>query len=237
MPAAAVRRRRCERARIYRRLPPERPGQPAPGLGTWRRPEQLDGAVRHARRRPGIPTLAATGASPGDAGRGAALAEVHFRLIERFAPPSLVVDSQHNVLHMSRKAGRYLSLRGGQPSRDLLQLAHPMLRSALRSALQQAEGGRADRDPRRADRDRRPEIECRHPGVVGRGDRRRLSPGRLDGAAGRRGGPGRGGGAGHPASGRSSARSTGSRRSCAIRSSSTRSRSRSSRPATRSCRR
>ncbi|MFL6662352.1 MAG: chemotaxis protein CheB, partial [Rhizobacter sp.] len=64
--------------------------------------------------------------------------ELHFRLIERFAPPSVVVDAGNDIIHMSQRVGRFLRLGGGEPSRDLLSLANPMLRNELRTGLEKA---------------------------------------------------------------------------------------------------
>ena len=61
--------------------------------------------------------------------------ELHFRLLEHLAPPSLIVGSNDNILHLSEKAGRYLQFSGGEPSNDLLRIVHPMLRVELRAAL------------------------------------------------------------------------------------------------------
>ncbi len=61
--------------------------------------------------------------------------ELHFRLLEHLAPPSVVVDRDYRVLHLSEKAGHYLQFRGGEPSKDLLLLVHPGLRVKLRAAL------------------------------------------------------------------------------------------------------
>jgi two-component system, chemotaxis family, CheB/CheR fusion protein len=65
-------------------------------------------------------------------------ADLHQRLLEQYAAPSVVVNEEHHVVHMSDRVGRYLQVRGGEPSRDLLQLARPELRPDLRSALHQA---------------------------------------------------------------------------------------------------
>ncbi len=65
-------------------------------------------------------------------------AELHYKLIEMVAPPSVVVDAAHEIVHLSEGAGRFLQMTGGAPTNDLLQLVHPMLRIELRSALFQA---------------------------------------------------------------------------------------------------
>ncbi len=61
--------------------------------------------------------------------------ELHFKLIERFAPPSLIVDRDYHIVHISENAGRFLHFSGGTPSVNLLQVVHPMLRVELRAAL------------------------------------------------------------------------------------------------------
>jgi two-component system, chemotaxis family, CheB/CheR fusion protein len=66
-------------------------------------------------------------------------AEVHRRALAQFAPPSLIVDTDHNIVHMSEHAGRFLRMAGGEPSRDILALVLPELRIDLRSALYQAQ--------------------------------------------------------------------------------------------------
>jgi two-component system, chemotaxis family, CheB/CheR fusion protein len=64
--------------------------------------------------------------------------ELHHRLLERYAPPSIVTTDEHNVVHMSENAGRYLAMPGGEPTRDVLRLVKPDLRPDLRTALHQA---------------------------------------------------------------------------------------------------
>src|SRR5262249_9348122 len=70
-------------------------------------------------------------------------ADLHQRLLEEYAPPSLVVTEEYNVVHMSAQVGKYLQVSGGEPSRDVIRMAHPDLRSDLRSALSQAARERA----------------------------------------------------------------------------------------------
>lgn len=61
--------------------------------------------------------------------------ELHYRLIERFSPPSILVSSAHDMIHLSESAGRFLHFTGGEPTRNLLLAVHPMLRVELRAAL------------------------------------------------------------------------------------------------------
>lgn len=62
-------------------------------------------------------------------------AAVHRRAIERVAPPSILVDETHRVLHMSDNAGRFVQPSGGPLSGDVVDLVRPELRFELRSAL------------------------------------------------------------------------------------------------------
>ncbi|MDA8455237.1 PAS domain S-box protein [Acidovorax sp. GBBC 3334] len=78
------------------------------------------------------PLAAAPGSKPLSWG------ELHLRLLEHLAPPSILVDGEQEILHMSPSAGRFLSFHGGEPSRNLLRLIHPALRIGLRAALYRA---------------------------------------------------------------------------------------------------
>ena len=61
--------------------------------------------------------------------------QLHEEVVERLAPPSVLIDDDYNIIHVSANAGRYLQVSGGEPSNNLLRLAHPELRLDLRSAL------------------------------------------------------------------------------------------------------
>ena len=61
--------------------------------------------------------------------------ELHLRLLEQFAPPSVVVTDDHLVVHLSSRAGEFLRTPAGEPTRDLLKLVRPELRADVRSAL------------------------------------------------------------------------------------------------------
>jgi two-component system CheB/CheR fusion protein len=93
------------------------------------------------RAQPGVPSLHLpephTLASAGR--RQIPPADVHRRALAQFAPPSVVVDTDHNIVHMSEHAARFLRMVGGEPSRDLLALVLPELRIDLRSALYQVQ--------------------------------------------------------------------------------------------------
>jgi two-component system CheB/CheR fusion protein len=64
--------------------------------------------------------------------------DLHQRLLEEYAPPSVVVNQEYEIVHLSQRAGRYLQVSGGEPSNNLLKLIHPDLRVELRTALYQA---------------------------------------------------------------------------------------------------
>jgi two-component system CheB/CheR fusion protein len=65
-------------------------------------------------------------------------AATHRLAIEKTAPPSLLVDAGHRLVHLSEHAGRYLQPSGGPLSGDVVDLVRPEFRFELRSALNRA---------------------------------------------------------------------------------------------------
>ena len=65
-------------------------------------------------------------------------ADLHLRLLEQYAPPSIVVNQDHEIVHLSDTAGRYMQYGGGEPSHNLMKAIRPELRIELRTALYQA---------------------------------------------------------------------------------------------------
>jgi len=65
-------------------------------------------------------------------------AYAHQRALEQYAPPSVIVNHESEIVHMSDRAGRFLRYVSGEPSLNLTTLVQPELRLALRSALYQA---------------------------------------------------------------------------------------------------
>jgi two-component system CheB/CheR fusion protein len=59
----------------------------------------------------------------------------HRRALEKLAPPSILVDETHRVVHLSDSAGRYLQPSGGPLTGDVVDLVRTELRFELRSAL------------------------------------------------------------------------------------------------------
>ncbi|WP_298231648.1 chemotaxis protein CheB [uncultured Azohydromonas sp.] len=99
--------------------------------------------TRTPRYVPSLPTLGPSGtvATPGEARpekRGVSFAELHHRLAEQYAPPSVLIDGDGNIVHLSEQAGRFLRYGGGAPTHQLLNLVQPELRLELRTALFQA---------------------------------------------------------------------------------------------------
>ncbi len=67
-------------------------------------------------------------------------------MVERYAPPSVLVTAEYNVMHLSESVGRYLIHSGGEVTSNLLRLAREELRTELRAALHSARAeGRASR--------------------------------------------------------------------------------------------
>jgi two-component system CheB/CheR fusion protein len=100
---------------------------------------------------PDVPIRRATGPEPppatGFSGRVSYL-DLHQRLLEQLAPPSVIIDEEYNILHLSGNVGRYLVLGAGEPSKNLLQLVRPELRMELRATLYQAEQSRTNLEVR-----------------------------------------------------------------------------------------
>ncbi|HEX2860269.1 MAG TPA: PAS domain-containing protein, partial [Lacunisphaera sp.] len=84
--------------------------------------------------------------------------------------PSLILNRENQIAHLSPGAGRFLKFVGGEPTADLLSLAHPMLRLELRAAIFRAREQQAPAEatnipvdfetgPRRVDLNVRPAAE------------------------------------------------------------------------------
>ncbi|MEP0548183.1 MAG: chemotaxis protein CheB [Rhodothermales bacterium] len=81
-----------------------------------------------------------------DAGPPPAYGAFHQRMVEQFAPPSILVSPDFKVVHSSEHAGRYLVHPGGEPTTVVFRLVREELRVELRTALYAAkERGEATR--------------------------------------------------------------------------------------------
>ena len=67
--------------------------------------------------------------------------EIHYKLVEQFAPPSVLVNEDYEIVHISEHAGRFLRVAGDEPTRDLFKLVHPALKLDLQSALFEVKKG------------------------------------------------------------------------------------------------
>jgi two-component system CheB/CheR fusion protein len=100
-------------------------------------------AARSARFVPALPmgsypTKLPLGVEVRPEKRNVTYAELHQRLAEQYAPPSVLIDGDANIVHVSEKAGRFLHYAAGAPTHHLLTLVQPELRLELRTAIFQA---------------------------------------------------------------------------------------------------
>jgi two-component system CheB/CheR fusion protein len=65
---------------------------------------------------------------------------LHEQMVERYAPPSALINPDGELVHYSARAGRYLRLSGGKPTHDFYQLLPEPLRRELRAAIHMARG-------------------------------------------------------------------------------------------------
>lgn len=63
---------------------------------------------------------------------------LHERILRNYGPPTVLVDADDTVLHVSQRASHLLRLPEGAPTNKLLALARPELRAELRAALMRA---------------------------------------------------------------------------------------------------
>ncbi len=61
--------------------------------------------------------------------------DLQSRIMERYAPPFVVVDTNGNVIYSSGRTGRYLEFGFGRPSQQILELAKTPIRSAVRAVM------------------------------------------------------------------------------------------------------
>ena len=83
-------------------------------------------------------------------GNGFSYGALHLRMLEQYAPASVIVDDRLNVVHLSAHAGDFLRPNEGEPSTSFLDLTDGDLRRVLRTALHQAirKGARTSRPVR-----------------------------------------------------------------------------------------
>ncbi|MBT2790408.1 CheR family methyltransferase [Paraburkholderia strydomiana] len=74
-------------------------------------------------------------APPSPAQRNFSYAELHQRALETYSSPSVIIDRESNVVHLSDNAGRFLRHGGGELSSNIMTLVLPDLRLDLRTAI------------------------------------------------------------------------------------------------------
>ena len=71
-------------------------------------------------------------------GKRLSFGDLHQKMLEEYAPPSVVINQGYDIVHMSENAGKYFEFSGGEPTQNLLKLVSPAIRLELRAALFQA---------------------------------------------------------------------------------------------------
>jgi two-component system CheB/CheR fusion protein len=101
--------------------------------------------VNAGERRPALPILLGPTqiplgrpAVPRAPSAGVGDAALHRQMLEKIAPPSMLVDESHRAVHLSEHAGRYLQLSAGPVSTDATEMVREELRFDLRTALHRA---------------------------------------------------------------------------------------------------
>ncbi|WP_317920147.1 CheR family methyltransferase [Cupriavidus sp. TA19] len=64
--------------------------------------------------------------------------DLHQRLLEQHAPPSVLVSRDSEIVHLSDRTGRFLQYAGGEPSHNIIAAVRQELRLELRTAIYQA---------------------------------------------------------------------------------------------------
>ncbi|HZO52576.1 MAG TPA: PAS domain-containing protein, partial [Bryobacteraceae bacterium] len=67
-----------------------------------------------------------------------AYGNLHQQMAERYAPPSILINSENKLVHLSEQAGRFLVHPGGEPTASALKLVRQELRIELQASLQTA---------------------------------------------------------------------------------------------------
>ncbi len=128
--------------RIYARRPVARPKLPAVFTGPSAQTQAL---LRQPQEGWVVPRATAFSRAAGEEAASTAglpekaertsWSELHAQAIEQFGPPSVIVSREHDLMHLSGNAGRFLQFDNGEPTTNLLRVIHPKLRIELRAAL------------------------------------------------------------------------------------------------------
>jgi two-component system CheB/CheR fusion protein len=63
---------------------------------------------------------------------------IYRRMLERYASPSILINADYDIVHLSELAGRFLQQPGGEPTNNILRRILPPLRLELTTALYRA---------------------------------------------------------------------------------------------------
>ncbi len=107
--------------RIYRGTLVSRAGLRIPVLPLGAPGSKIHARIEQAREKRKVP-----------------FAELHQKLLEQYAPPSVIINHDYDIVHLSDRAGRFLQFVQGEPSHNLLKVICPELRLDLRTTLFQA---------------------------------------------------------------------------------------------------
>src|SRR5262249_22212125 len=69
-----------------------------------------------------------------DGGESIGYGALHQQMAEKYAPPSILVSPDNNVVHLSQNAGRYLMHSGGEPTTSVIKLLREELRIEAQAA-------------------------------------------------------------------------------------------------------
>ena len=101
----------------------------------------MDTAIAAGHWQPSQPVIATYAPRQ----RPTSIRDLHYRLVEYYAPPSVLLNADLDIMHLSEHAGRYFALGGGEPTRQALALVIAPLRSDLRTAIYAARQAGSDR--------------------------------------------------------------------------------------------
>ena len=129
-----------KRNRIFERQEMPRPSFPLllsamPALPR-RRSAPVYAPVLPAPAAPGVSVAAPL--EPQNDGDFATFGELHLQLLEEYAPPSVLINEDYDIVHLSPGAGQFLQWGGGEVSINLLKVVPPNLRLELQTVLFQA---------------------------------------------------------------------------------------------------
>lgn len=63
---------------------------------------------------------------------------LHELMVERYAPPSVLINEHHEIVHVSAHAGRFLQMPSGEPTNNIFKVVREPLQIELRAALHDA---------------------------------------------------------------------------------------------------